>query len=266
MNLLLTSRNETQSDEESEAPNKKKVKKSKIEKAVVKTIPIEDEEVVIQIEEPDDEEKKIETIQDDEIEPELDEDEKKSIEQTEELNLIKELLDKCYPPECFYDSGQWLDDIVIPLQHSFGKKGYEVLDSVSKKCPEKYDSIENKRIWDSIGKHDNPKDIGSLYRMAEKYNRSEYLRITRASKLCSCKKLREIYANIDPLELKDFKEVLNELKESFYQTVNSPKTYKAFKDKCVWILNNYLCWIEGNEKGYILHREVIEEDIPNLKR
>ena len=25
-----------------------------------------------------------------------------------------------------------------------------------------------------------------------------------------------------------------------------------------------MCWIEGTEKGYVLHRETIEEDIPNL--
>ena len=225
MNLLLTTGMKLKAMKRVKHQIKKKAKKSKIEKAVVKTIPIEDEEVVIQIEEPDDEEKKIETIQDDEIEPELDEDEKKSIEQTEELNLIKELLDKCYPPECFYDSGQWLDDIVIPLQHSFGKKGYEVLDSVSKKCPEKYDSIENKRIWDSIGKHDNPKDIGSLYRMAEKYNRSEYLRITRASKLCSRKKLREIYANIDPLDSKILRKFLmNSKNHSIKQLIHQRPT------------------------------------------
>ena len=73
------------------------------------------------------------------------------------------------------------------------------------------------------------------------------------------------YEITDKSELKDnLDDVLLELRNDFYKSVVSIEAYDDFKDRCVWILNNYLCWIKGNERGYVLYRETIEEDIPNL--
>jgi hypothetical protein len=229
-------------------------------------------------EEPEEEEETNEI--EEEIQPEHQEllEQKKIIEQEEELNLVKGFLEKCFPNEYFSVREKWINEIAIPMKRlcnadkQFTEKIYAIFDTISKsKCPQKYDPIENRRIWDSIGKCDNPKTIGSLFYIAKKYNREEYLKLIRNSKICSREKLRKIYENIDKSDLQEqSQDVFAELLTSFYKSVklNSPKVFKeysAFLDECVWTLNNYLCWIQGNEKGYVLHRETIEEDIPNLK-
>ena len=91
-------------------------------------------------------------------------------EQPLELDLddVKHYLDKL-PDDCAKDSNKWLKTM-MGVRHQFegSEEGYQLFDEFSQRCPEKYDPIQNRKRWDSLGKKriTNPVTFASVIEMA----------------------------------------------------------------------------------------------------
>lgn len=144
------------------------------------------------------------------------------------------------------------------LKIGYGLKGYpfELYDDFSKRSLEHYNRDEAFKVFNSEGDPKKKCTVGTIY-FYLKQDDPEYFKLIHKKK------------TIDGSLLKDkLDDVLRELQIKFYEEIKLVETnekaeeyYNDFEKEAINILNNYLCFINGSSKGYILYREIIHEEI-----
>ena len=126
---------------------------------------------------------------------------------------------------------------------------YEMFVNMSQRCPEKFNEIKNKEIWDRID-IDSEKipPFKAFYTMTKKDNPEKYAEIMKL------------------VQEKNLLEVLENIQNSFQYVALDINEYNTFINKSIDKLNNYICVIHGGAQPYVLYYHTIHEKLNDYKQ
>jgi len=164
------------------------------------------------------------------------EDELLSLVASEPLELsydeVSEYVD-CLSDEHAADQNTWLK-VGMALWHQLGEDGWQLFDTFSQRCPEKYDEDANRRRWESFARKQlsNPRTFASVIELAggrkEVAIKSSGQKLEQAETLDDIKEQMKKIANVK-LDSMELDITLKSLQAKYLEVMGSKPSLPAIK-------------------------------------